>query len=241
ATHASCTNAAPPSLQEQLEAQYPVARITTQGGCTVTNPQTALALQKPGIGALPQKTSSTMCASHYRNGAITKTGFKCNYFLNASKQTMVTLEKGDKVFPTKLEVGRDEVKIAFGYCSGDPGQASVYTGQVVIELPKDSLKTPDVTQVEDKIAEVFNPDGGNQQDPAANGDGKSSSSGNQPAPDNTQPVPQEAPSIELGQTMEQVVSALGPPQKKVNLGAKQIYVYKDLKVTFIGGKVADVQ
>jgi hypothetical protein len=27
----------------------------------------------------------------------------------------------------------------------------------------------------------------------------------------------------------------------VNLGTKQIYVYKDLKVTFVNGKVTDVQ
>jgi hypothetical protein len=34
---------------------------------------------------------------------------------------------------------------------------------------------------------------------------------------------------------------LGQPEKIVNLGAKQIFVYKDLKVTFINGKVVDVQ
>jgi len=38
-----------------------------------------------------------------------------------------------------------------------------------------------------------------------------------------------------------VKAALGPPEKIVNLGAKQIYVYKDLKVTFVNGKVSDVQ
>jgi hypothetical protein len=27
----------------------------------------------------------------------------------------------------------------------------------------------------------------------------------------------------------------------VNLGTKQIYVYKDLKITFVSGKVSDVQ
>ena len=33
----------------------------------------------------------------------------------------------------------------------------------------------------------------------------------------------------------------GQPEKTVNLGSKQIYVYKDLKVTFVNGKVSDVQ
>jgi hypothetical protein len=38
-----------------------------------------------------------------------------------------------------------------------------------------------------------------------------------------------------------VVSALGKPEKIVDLGAKQIYVYKDLKITLVNGKVSDVQ
>ena len=51
----------------------------------------------------------------------------------------------------------------------------------------------------------------------------------------------EPQTIEKGQTTDQVQAALGKPDKIVNLGAKQIYVYKDLKVTFVNGKVSDVQ
>jgi hypothetical protein len=53
-----------------------------------------------------------------------------------------------------------------------------------------------------------------------------------------QPEPQ---TIQLGQTPDQVRTALGQPDKVVNLGAKQIYVYKDLKITFVNAKVSDVQ
>ena len=42
-------------------------------------------------------------------------------------------------------------------------------------------------------------------------------------------------------TMDQVQGSLGQPSKVVNLGPKQIYVYKDLKVTFLNGRVVDVQ
>jgi hypothetical protein len=237
--------AAAPSLQEQLEAQYPLAKITTQGGCTVTNTETELAIQKPGISALPANVSASPCAAHYKNGTITKTGFKCNYWLNMTKQTLVPLEKGDKVFPIKFEVGKDEVKIAFGYCSGDAGQAVRYTGQVVIEFPKDSLNTASVTQVEDKIAEVFSPDSGNnQQGQPPNEGGQSQRSGNQRQTDNNQPAPQDAPSIEIGQTIEQVVAALGDPVNKLKgAGTKQIYFYNQpkLKITFVNGKVADIE
>ncbi len=42
-------------------------------------------------------------------------------------------------------------------------------------------------------------------------------------------------------TPDQVQGALGKPDKIVNLGAKQLYIYKDMKVTFVNGKVTDVQ
>jgi hypothetical protein len=48
--------------------------------------------------------------------------------------------------------------------------------------------------------------------------------------------------VELGQTKEQVVAALGQPERIANVGAtKQIYFFKNLKVTFVSGKVTDVQ
>ena len=51
----------------------------------------------------------------------------------------------------------------------------------------------------------------------------------------------EPTSIEKGMTPDQVEAALGKPDKKVNLGSKQLYIYKDMKVTFLNGKVSDVQ
>jgi hypothetical protein len=47
--------------------------------------------------------------------------------------------------------------------------------------------------------------------------------------------------ISLGQTMADVESMNGKPDKIVDLGAKKIYMYKDLKITFTDGKVSDVQ
>jgi hypothetical protein len=47
--------------------------------------------------------------------------------------------------------------------------------------------------------------------------------------------------ISLGQSMADVESINGRPDKVIDLGAKKIYVYKDLKITFTDGKVSDVQ
>jgi hypothetical protein len=48
-------------------------------------------------------------------------------------------------------------------------------------------------------------------------------------------------SIDMGQTVDQVVASMGQPVRKATVGAKTIYFYKDMKVTFTGGKVSDVQ
>jgi hypothetical protein len=47
--------------------------------------------------------------------------------------------------------------------------------------------------------------------------------------------------ISLGQSMADVESINGKPEKIIDLGAKKIYVYKDLKITFTDGRVSDVQ
>jgi hypothetical protein len=47
--------------------------------------------------------------------------------------------------------------------------------------------------------------------------------------------------ISLGQSIEEVTGIMGQPKSIVELGAKKIYVYKDMKITFNGGKVTDVQ
>ena len=49
------------------------------------------------------------------------------------------------------------------------------------------------------------------------------------------------PTIALGQTMDLVIANFGQPLKVAKLGAKVIYYYKDMKVTFVDGQVSDVQ
>jgi hypothetical protein len=56
-------------------------------------------------------------------------------------------------------------------------------------------------------------------------------------------APQAPPKeLKMGQTKDDVIANFGQPEKIVKLGAKEIYYYKDLgKVTFVNGKVTDVQ
>jgi hypothetical protein len=59
-----------------------------------------------------------------------------------------------------------------------------------------------------------------------------------PAPD---AAPTQQISVGIGQTPDQVKAAMGQPTKIVKAGAKEIYFYPDVKVTFVNGKVSDVE
>jgi hypothetical protein len=61
------------------------------------------------------------------------------------------------------------------------------------------------------------------------------------------PPPDDAPAappktLKIGQTTDEVLANFGKPEKVVKAGTKEIYYYKDLgKVTFVNGKVTDIQ
>jgi outer membrane protein assembly factor BamE (lipoprotein component of BamABCDE complex) len=47
--------------------------------------------------------------------------------------------------------------------------------------------------------------------------------------------------VELGMTITEVVAILGQPEAVAETGTKQVYSYKTSKVTFVDGKVSDIQ
>src|SRR5713101_5853089 len=56
-----------------------------------------------------------------------------------------------------------------------------------------------------------------------------------------EPATSQPVTISLGQTIGQVTAILGKPSQFADLGSKKIYKYKDMKITFLNGKVSDVQ
>ena len=107
---------------------------------------------------------------------------------------------------------------------------------VVFQFAKGYLGTAGAAQIEDTIGQIFTVSG--DQTPPNQSEAKADTPQTPDAPEEPKSEPQ---TIRMGQTIDQVVSAIGKPEKIVDLGAKQIYVYKDLKVTFASGKVSDVQ
>jgi len=57
------------------------------------------------------------------------------------------------------------------------------------------------------------------------------------------PPPTDAPppTVTVGQTKKQVMAAFGQPLRSAKIGVKEIFYYKDMKVTFMNGKVSNVE
>lgn len=228
--------AAPVSLQDQLNAQYKLAKVGRATGVwAVVEPGTVLQIQKGGIAGVPPK-SVALCPAKFEGGNLKGPSGLCTAMLGA--QNVRYLEVGEKVYPVKLDVnlGKDKITLAIfecDSCNGVTGPSS-YRSEVIFQFPKGYLATANPSQIEDTIGQVFSV---SSSEPPQNQSAQNAGEQTQP-PEQAQPEPQ---TIHLGQTIDQVVSAIGKPDKIVDLGAKQIYVYKDLKVTFSNGKVSDVQ
>jgi len=169
------------------------------------------------------------------------------------EQTTHLFAVGDKVYPMKIDVNVSKDTVTLGVVACDTcnktDPPTYNKANVVFQFPKGSLANAAAGGVEDMIGQVLsisNDDaqggdqGGQQQgDQQQGGDQNAQQGGQQPA---AAAQPQAEPaSIEKGMTTDQVEAAMGKPDKKVTLGTKQIYYYKDMKVIFLSGKVSDVQ
>ena len=54
-------------------------------------------------------------------------------------------------------------------------------------------------------------------------------------------TPPQTVNVKMGESKDKITTDFGQPTKMVKLGAKEIYYYKDMKVTFMNGKVTNVE
>lgn len=226
--------AAPVSLQEQLSAQYKLAKMS---GAVVTDAGTPLGVQRGGVISVPWR-ALVLCPAKFQDNALHPSTGMCAAMV---KDVSGYFRTGDKVYPTKIEVNLQKAKILFSVvscdsCNGVDPPTSM-KGQVVFQFPKGYLEKADAGAVENAIGQVFSI--GNDTQAQSNQAQRGQAQQEPPAQqEQAQPDPQ---TIQLGQSTDEVQAALGKPEKIVNLGPKQLYVYKDLKITFVNGKVSDVQ
>ena len=245
------------TLQDQLLKTYKLVKMGSDtSGYSVVEKGTLLAIQKGGILAVPYADQNVL-ANKYEGGTIhapgglSLMGRKSIMGKFGKEQTTHLFAVGDKVYPMKIDVNvaKDTVTLEIVACDTcnktDP--PTYNKANVVFQFPKGSLATGSAGGVEDVIGQVLsisNDDQGGQQQ---GGDqGGQQQGGQQAGADQGQQQQADQPAaepvnIEKGMTTDQVEAAMGKPDKKVTLGTKQIYYYKDMKVIFLSGKVSDVQ
>jgi hypothetical protein len=231
------------SLQEQLNAQYKLAKLgSDSGGFSVVDPGTLLSVQKGGILGVPWKAVALCPAKFQDNSLHPSMGFCAGMMKTVSQY----FKSGEKVYPIKLEVNPDKAKISFTVvacdsCNGVNPPTSM-KGEVVFQFAKGYLEKASAGEVEDVIGQVFAIGNDDQPDQGGGSGQRGDQPASQQAPAQQQQEQQAEPqTIQTGMSTDQVQSVMGKPEKIFNLGTKQIYVYKDVKVTFLNGKVSDVQ
>jgi len=172
-----------------------------------------------------------------------------------------TYVKGEKMWVTKIDIKtEDKQPVVVFELFTDAVNDVRYKGALKFPYPKGASEE----QVDKLIAEVFTvqpQEADDKQDKQAPAQGQApapaAAAAAEPAapaapaqaalPDIPPPPPPAdqppAPpkTISIGQTPDEVIAALGQPEKIVKLAKKETYYYKDLKVIFTAGKVSDVQ
>ena len=230
------------TLQADLEKQYKLTKMGSDStGDVVVAPGQVLVLQKSGVLGVPYN-NMVFCPSHYQDGTLKPPNTMCK--LSVQKVSKY-INSGEKVYVTKIEIQPKDEKVIFSIVECDTcnnvQSASQMKSQIVFHYPKGYLEGgADAGQVGDIVSQVLTADAGGDQQQAAGADQGAAQQQEAAAPAAAAPAAPPA-SVQMGMTPDQVVGILGQPDKIVNLGAKQLYIYKDLKVTFLNGKVTDAQ
>ncbi len=258
------------TLEQQLESEYKLTTPTADNSDIVTM-GSVLILQKKGFsaGSVSSKvaTQNTYKDGQIKSGAATAVrrfgglpGISYIPGVGAAAGAAAgtaggsrDFVNGEKLYVTKITVDRGKDGIVFDLISDSYGDAGRYKGSLRVQFDKGTLKNSDLATLDSTIAQVFKiqPEdaNANAQQPAGNAApaaAPAQQADAPPPPIAPPPPPPDEPaappkSIALGQTKDQVVASFGQPKKTAKIGTKEIYFYDDLKVTFVSGKVTDVQ
>jgi hypothetical protein len=221
-------------IQKRLASEFTRTKLTADRS-DVATAGSVLVLHKDGL-LMCSMDAKAPPTNTYKNGAISM-GFGANMAwtmaLSSANQQPANIPQrkfvsGEKFWVAEYLVKDDGVYFLF---YSDPLDNIRYFGQLKFPVSKGAF--PPADNMMKTIAEVVSVDSATQESAPA---------------DNAAPSPQAASgpasapkTIALGQTKDEVVAILGQPQKMVNLGAKEMYYYPDMKVIFTNGKVTDVQ
>jgi hypothetical protein len=257
------------AIEKKLISEYTLTQATADQTDIVTA-GSILVLKKGNIVMAPV-SGTNFFQNTYKEGKISQNALgKLNNGLNrfshlpgaappATPQTR-TFVPGEKVWVTKIECKDDGV--VFDLYTDAYAEVRYKAALKFYFNPKGPI--PGADDMDKLVAEVFKiqppddkaaPTGDQQQQQQAPAAAAPQAAAPPPAaapdpalaPIAPPPPPPDAPAappkeLKMGQTKDEVVANFGQPEKVVKLGTKEIYYYKDLgKVTFVNGKVTDVQ
>jgi hypothetical protein len=254
------------ALERYLLNRFPTTKFEKS---RIVKAGVVLLVQRDGIGAISPSSGVAMgrpgaldlaFPNSYKGGSIHHDG-KSLFLANTG--AIRDLYMNEPVYVLKIDIKDTSIVFNVQSCGAcdpsfpDPEHLPA-RANVTFQLGKPYLSSATPAQVEEIITHVFAPAQGNG--------GMSNQSGSQyptaQPPQNTlmAPIPPPPPpdfggqpqraapqstsapaEVKIGQTTDQVTAALGQPLQIFNLGAKVVYKYQSLKVTFVNGKVSDVE
>ena len=128
--------------------------------------------------------------------------------------------------PAEAISGTKQAPYAAAAPAADPSEAS--------DLDKAAAEGAQTEQ--QVVAEASAPDGSD-----ASATSQSPIGGLAPSAPAAPPAPKGPVTIALGQTPEEVIAMKGQPTNKVAFPTKTVFIYPDMKITFVKGKLTDVQ
>ena len=249
-------------LAAGLKKKFKLTEINMQG--VAANPGTVMTIEADGINAEPYPTMVTF-ENPVVDGQVKQRSKGLGLLRSTNSQV---LQPGQKVYITKINISSqshdDDLKVTFLTCDavlatfgGNYSQyqtAKRYSGTLAFKLPKGSLATLSVDDAAKMIEAVLSDNPADQVRARDSGTVARSCEphcavstttgtvvGSAVVAQPGAPAQASAPTIALGQTIDQVTATMGAPQQIIDLGAKKIYKYPDMKVIFMNGQVSDVQ
>jgi len=233
------------AIQQQLNSVIQLT-ATTPDRVDIVNPGSVVELRKNGL-VLYGVNSPLAPSNTYKNGKIGQgwAGFGKDLAISMAGPQGVTADNyphrqfaaGERCWVTAVIAQKDGILFRL---YSDPFDGIRFYGNLKIPFPnkKEVPSLDNALQLIGEVLSTVSPDGqSNQIQPQQSSVPQPADGANGAAPQSSAPPP----TISIGQTMDEVTAAFGQPIRKAVIGQKQIYVYNDMKVTFVSGKVTDVQ
>lgn len=208
------------NLESIVEELYDLTATNKMDYHNVIAPGTVFILQVEGITAHPQDALNVI-PNEISNGRVTQQKGFMSSLWKADQGNSRQFKVGDRFYLHRVQA--KEKGIYFWLITAETRdviergstRSARDSALILFPFPDDDLQNLDAETIKAEVEKALVPE---------------------------DQVKLKAPNtLALGQTREEVESILGKPVTVLDLGEKVIYKYDDMKVTFVNGKVTDLE